>query len=164
MSATCLYRTSVAPAWIDYNGHLRDGYYAVVFSSAIDALMDQVGLDADYRQRTGGTLYTLEMHLHFLHEVHAADQLEIRERVLELDHKRLLLALDMFCLRQSEPVACAEFMLLHVQGGSTPRSAPFPPAVAAALDALRAAAAADPPPAGIPRSRRLTLRPPQPAS
>ena len=162
MSAATLFRTPVAAAWIDYNGHLRDGYYAVVFSSGIDALMDQVGLDAGYRERTGGTLYTLEMHLHFLHEVHADDQLEIRARVLELDHKRLLLALDMFCQRQPEPVASGEFMLLHVQGGRTPRSAPFPSAIAAALEAWRAAAA--PPPASVPRSRRLTLRPPPPAS
>jgi len=40
-----IYRTAILPQWIDYNGHLRDAYYAVIVSSAIDALMDRVGLE-----------------------------------------------------------------------------------------------------------------------
>ena len=31
------------------------------------------GLDAAYRARTGCTLYTLEMHMHYLHEVKQTD-------------------------------------------------------------------------------------------
>jgi acyl-CoA thioester hydrolase len=30
----------VLPEWTDYNGHLRDAYYLLVFSMATDALMD----------------------------------------------------------------------------------------------------------------------------
>ncbi len=60
MQAPKIYSTSVAPEWIDYNRHLRDGYYSVVMSLACDALMDHVGLDAAYRARTGCTLFSLE--------------------------------------------------------------------------------------------------------
>ena len=63
------YTCSVDPAWIDYNNHLRDGFYAVMASASIDALMDELGLDEAYRQRTLCTLYTLEMHLRFLREI-----------------------------------------------------------------------------------------------
>ena len=38
-------------------------------SQATDALMDHLGLDAAYRTRTHCTLYTLEMHIHYLQEV-----------------------------------------------------------------------------------------------
>ena len=41
-----VYRCGIEPQWIDYNGHLRDAYYTLVFSQAIDALMDEIGLDA----------------------------------------------------------------------------------------------------------------------
>ena len=63
------YQTRVSPAWVDYNGHLRDAFYLLIFSHATDALMDQLGLDEAGRARTGHTLYTLECHLNFLAEV-----------------------------------------------------------------------------------------------
>ena len=34
--------------WIDYNGHMRDGYYGVVCSDATDLLMDYLGIDDAY--------------------------------------------------------------------------------------------------------------------
>jgi acyl-CoA thioester hydrolase len=66
MSSTPVYRTAVMPEWIDYNGHLRDAYYSLIVSLACDAFMDRIGLDEAYRARTRCTLYTLEMHMHFL--------------------------------------------------------------------------------------------------
>jgi len=48
-----IHESAVLPEWIDYNGHLRDAYYGLIFSESIDSLMDRVGLDAAYRARTG---------------------------------------------------------------------------------------------------------------
>jgi betainyl-CoA thioesterase len=156
MPAPSIYSTPVAPEWIDYNGHLRDGYYTVVFSSAIDALMDSVHLDAAYRQRTHCTLYTLELHVHFLREVKQSDGLDIRVRVLGADRKRLHAALDMYTTRCADPVATAEFMLLHVHQSHPPGAAEFPVEVSAAIERLRVVTAALP---GIgPGSRKLELR------
>ena len=72
-SVLIIYRTAIAPEWIDYNGHLRDAYYGLIVSYAADALMDKIGMDAAYRDRTHRTLYTVEMHLHFLREVKHSD-------------------------------------------------------------------------------------------
>ena len=69
------YRATLEPAWIDYNGHLRDAYYGLIVSYAIDDVMDHLGLDAAYRAGTQCTLYTLEMHIHYLHEVKESDAL-----------------------------------------------------------------------------------------
>jgi acyl-CoA thioester hydrolase len=155
VSSPPLYRTAVAPEWIDYNGHLRDAYYVVALSSAIDALMDRLGLDAAYRERTRCTLYSLEMHLHWLHEVTLGDELEVEARILAADKKRLHVGLDVRIARHSGPVATAEFMLLHVQQGEKPAAVAFPPEITAAI--ARLVAAAGPAPWAGPRSRALAL-------
>ena len=77
-----VYTTGLAAEWIDYNGHLRDAYYGLIVSLACDALMDRLGLDAAYRGRTGNTLYTVEMHVHFLQEVKQGDIVNVDVRVL----------------------------------------------------------------------------------
>jgi len=156
VQAPKIYSTSVAPEWIDYNRHLRDGYYSVVMSLACDALMDHVGLDAGYRARTGCTLFTLEEHLHFLHEVKQSDRLDIRVRILGSDRKRMHAAFDFYCARYADPVATGELMLLHVHQGETTGAAPFPEPVMSAIESLKAATAELRPPG--PGSRRLELR------
>lgn len=44
MPALITYRTPVQEDWVDYNGHLRDAYYLLIFSYATDALMERIGL------------------------------------------------------------------------------------------------------------------------
>ena len=141
MAGRHLWSTRVLPEWIDFNGHMRDAYYGLVVSLATDVLMDELGIDAAYRERTRCTLYTLEMHLHFLDEVKVGDTLEVTLRVLAYDAKRLHLALGMRCARHSGPAATAEFMLLHVQQGEKPGAVPFPPEVAGRVASLAAATA-----------------------
>lgn len=127
------FQTAVDDGWIDYNGHMRDGYYALAVSHAIDDLMDQLGMDAHYRASTGATLYTIELHLHFLHEVKGGETLTLRSHPIGLDGKRLHLGLDLFCPRYDDPAACSEVMLLHVGQRPRPGSAPFPGTVAERL-------------------------------
>ncbi len=91
------YRARILPEWIDYNGHLRDAYYTVVLSHAIDEVMDHLGLDAAYRARTSCTLYTLELHMHFLHEVKESDELSVATSVLDFDRKRIHAGCEFSC-------------------------------------------------------------------
>lgn len=150
------YRATLEPAWIDYNGHLRDAYYGLIVSHAIDAVMDDLGLNADYRARTRCTLYTLEMHLHYLHEAKGSDELEVETSVLDADIKRLHLGCRLTCARLEGALATADVMLLHVHQGDAPRSAAFPDVVAARLRALTL-----PPDAGAawgPRSRSIEIK------
>ena len=153
-----VYGTPILPEWIDYNGHLRDAYYGLIFSQSTDALMDRIGLDAPYRARTGCTLYTVEMHLHYLQEVKAADTAEVLLRILGLDAKRIQVALELTRSGHPGVAASAEVMLLHVrQHDGTVSTAAFPPAVAAALAELKTRSEALP--AEAPGSRRMELRP-----
>src|SRR5271155_4263605 len=132
-----LYRASIEPDWIDYNGHLRDAYYGLVASYAVDDVMDHLGLDAAYRERTHCTLYTLEVHLHYLHEVKRSDDLRVVSSILDFDRKRIHSGCRFICSRVSEPVATAEMMLLHVHQGDKPTVASFPDEVSAKLEALK---------------------------
>ncbi len=150
------YRTKIQPEWIDYNGHLRDAYYGLVASLAIDDVMDILGLDAAYRERTHCTLYTLEAHLHYLHEVKSSDDLCVVSSVLDFDRKRIHIGLRFVCSRVSEPVATAEMMLLHVHQGDKPRAAAFPDEVTAMLGGLKLSPAAHE--AFVPGSRKIELK------
>jgi acyl-CoA thioester hydrolase len=142
------------PEWIDYNGHVRDAYYGLIASSACDALMDRIGVDAAYRQRTHCTLYTLEMHVHYLSEVKQSDRVAAEVTILGSDAKRLHAGFTLRRAPDGEVAATVEFMLLHVRQGAAAGSAPFPPEVRSAIAALAAAA----PAAGFgPGSRALSL-------
>jgi acyl-CoA thioesterase FadM len=132
-----VYRATIEPGWIDYNGHLRDAYYGLVASYAVDDVMDHLGLDAAYRERTRCTLYTLEVHLHYLHEVKSTDDLGVISSILDFDRKRIQVGCRFICSRISEPVATAEMMLLHVHQGDKPSVASFPDEVSAKLEALK---------------------------
>jgi acyl-CoA thioesterase FadM len=91
--------------WIDYNGHLRDAYYGLVLSYATDDVMDQPGARRRLPRATHCTLYTLELHLHYLHEVKASDELSVESLVLDCDRKRIHLGSTFRCARVAEPVA-----------------------------------------------------------
>jgi acyl-CoA thioester hydrolase len=156
VQAPKIYSTAVDPAWIDYNGHLRDGYYGVIMSLACDALMDQLGIHEGYRRETGCTLFTLEQHQHFLHEVKGSDRVDVRVRILAADRKRMHAAFDFYCDRYADPVAAGEMMLLHVHQGETTGSAPFPAPIMSAIEAMVSATAGIAAPA--PGSRRIELR------
>ncbi|MEN0105452.1 MAG: thioesterase family protein [Pseudomonas sp.] len=135
---TRLYQTRISADWVDYNGHLRDAYYLLIFSEAVDALMDRIGLDAAGRAASGHTLFTLEVHLNYLHEVKQGEAVEVGLQILGHDQKRLHIYLSLYREGSDEPVAVSEQMLLHVDING-PRSAVFAPSTAAALDKLVAA-------------------------
>jgi acyl-CoA thioester hydrolase len=150
------YIARIEPGWIDYNGHLRDAYYCVVMSDAVDGMMEHLGLDAAYRERTHCTLYTVELHMHYLHEIKASDELAVSAQVLDSDKKRIHVGCDFLCPRIDGPAATAELMLLHVRQGEKPSVVSFPPEMEKRLESLRL-----PPEAAAQRgvgSRKIELR------
>lgn len=155
MSGHTIYRTAIAPEWIDYNGHVRDAYYGLIASYALDSLMDHLGMDAQYRERTACTLYTVEMHTHYLREIGARDTVEVKVRILGADRKRIHAALELLCDGSQEMAATCEVMLLHIRQTPTARTAPFPEKVATAIAELQRTTAVTSP--SGPGSRRMEL-------
>lgn len=128
------YTTSVKPDWIDYNGHMQDAYYGLVFSYAVDAFQDWVGFDAAYRAETHGTIYLVEEHKYFLREVKERDPLTVLINVLGVSEK----VFHLHCVMQSNghDVAISELMEMHVCQKPTPKGAPIPHDIAARLNEL----------------------------
>jgi acyl-CoA thioester hydrolase len=131
--------TTVAPEWLDYNGHMNDAAYALVFSRSGDALMDRIGLDAAERRVTGRSLFTVQAMIHYFREAKEGDPLSIACRLLEHDDKRMRVWLEM-----SGPsgtmLAASEQLLLSVQlRDGPPRATPWSPQTLAALEALHKA-------------------------
>lgn len=132
------WRGTVLAEWVDFNGHLNDGYYMVVFSQAVEAVMTLIGLDADGRNITGHSIYTLEAHINYLLEVKLDTPIEVRTQVLGSDAKRLHIYQSLHVADTAPVLAANEQMLLNVDI-SGPRSARFAPTVMAKVQALTAA-------------------------
>lgn len=133
MPALTTYQTRVIPDWVDYNGHLRDAFYLLIFSYATDALMDRLGMDSNSREATGHSLFTLELHLNYLHEVKLDTEVEVHTQIIGHDSKRLHLYHSLHRVGDPQELAGNEQMLLHVDLAG-PRSAPF---TAATLERLQ---------------------------
>jgi acyl-CoA thioester hydrolase len=137
MPALTTYSTQVLPDWVDYNGHLRDAFYLLIFSYATDALMDKLGLDSENREASGHSLFTLELHLNYLHEVKLGAEVQVRTQLIAFDAKRLHLYHSLHLAGDEKELACNEQMLLHVDLAG-PHSAPFTEATLATLAAISA--------------------------
>ena len=48
-----VYRDRVRAEWVDYNRHLRDAFYLLLFSYATDVLIERIGLDDAARTARG---------------------------------------------------------------------------------------------------------------
>jgi acyl-CoA thioester hydrolase len=155
MSDPVVWRESVRPEWIDYNGHLSEAYYVLVLGHATDAVMEQVGLGEDYRSATGASLFTVEAHVRYLDQVGAGGVLEVRSSVIGATAKLLWIWHELWAdgsLRATE-----EILGVHVDAAAA-RSTPFPEHVA-----HRIAAALTTPPEEAGRSIGLPAPRPAPA-
>lgn len=109
-----LYQATVHSDWLDYNDHMTEGYYGVLFGHASDAFIDYALLDAAYRAKTNCTIYTVETHTCFLRELPANASLEFTTQLLGYDSKRLHVFHQMFNSKANYLAATFETMMLHV--------------------------------------------------
>ncbi len=131
-------RQAIEASWIDYNGHLNMAFYHVLFDRAVDHVYDRLGIGAAYVQAGGGSCFTLQVHVNYLSELVLEDPVEISWQLLDQDAKRLHFCETMRNAATGEVAATAEQLALHVDM-STRRSAPFPPAILADIEALMSA-------------------------
>ena len=122
-----LYQTSVKPEWIDYNGHMNEAYYVLVFGFTTDAFLDWIGMDSAYRQRTRTSLYTVEGHIAYLEEISLGTDLKVATTLVAADPKRVHLLHVMTRASDGVVVATYELLALHVdQAGPRVTSIPAP--------------------------------------
>ena len=149
-----IHRETVVAEWIDYNGHMNVAYYVLAFDHATDRFLDLLDVGADYVRRTNHSWFVLETHVTYRQEVVEGDPLRFTLRLVEHDAKRAHYYLDMHHAERGYLAATSEQLGLHVDLTAR-RSAPFPDAVAARLQALADAQGGLARPEGVGRSIAL---------
>lgn len=136
--------------WIDYNGHLNMAYYNVLFDRGSDRALDLLGIGAAYARERRLTIYTAEVHICYVQELHLHDRVTVSYQLLDCDEKRIRAYQE---IRHVDGwlAATSETLSLHVDM-SGPKVVPFPADVWAKVEAMRAAHAALPMPERAGRS------------
>ncbi len=130
-----IHRERVQPGWVDYNDHLNDAYYMVIFSNATTTLMEYIGLGEKERAAKGHSLFTLEIHLNYLREIKGGVETRVETQILGHDQKRLHVFHLLYAEDLPELRATNEQMLVNIDM-SGPKSAPFLPEVLAKIEAI----------------------------
>lgn len=145
-----LHEATVGREWVDYNGHMSESCYLLVFGDSADAFFRYFGVDDAYRS-AGHSLYTAETHLHHRGEASVGDRVQVSLTLLDIDAKRLHIFQEMVDVADGSLLATAEQMLLHVDtlppGGG--RVVPMPQPLLDRLERIRAAHAALARPAAV---------------
>ena len=108
----------VIDEWIDYNGHMSEAFYGVVFAMASDEYLLRMGFDESYRAETGGAFYTVETHICFLDELAPKTPLVVRTTVVGADEFRVQLFHELVGGAGAAMAATQESLLLHVDTGA----------------------------------------------
>ncbi len=131
--------------WIDYNGHLNMAYYNVLFDRASDEAFEVMGLGPDYAKERRLTIYSAEVHVCYVRELHLGDKVTVTFHLLDHDEKRLRFYQEIRHAEKGWLAATSEQLALHVDMAG-PKVAPFPPDILARVEAMRAAHAGLPMP------------------
>jgi len=131
----CLHRGVIRPEWIDYNGHMNVAYYVLVFDQGTDALLDYLGMDRAYRERSGYSTYVLESHITYERELKEGDAYRVCIQLLDADAKRLHYFESLYDESDDTLAATTEIMLMHMDM-ATVRSTPMPEPVRINVSAL----------------------------
>lgn len=150
-----LHQTAVRDDWVDYNRHLSEWAFLLIFGDSSDSFFRFFGVDEQYRA-SGRSLYTAETHMRNLSEVRLGANLQLTVQVLGVDTKRLHIVHEMYD-SGARLAATAEQMLLHVDthAGSVTR---FPGEVGRRLRMIREAHAALPVPGYVGQVMRIPGR------
>jgi acyl-CoA thioester hydrolase len=127
----------VDPEWIDYNGHLNMAYYNVLFDRAVDETYELIGVGSEYVASRRQSIFTAEVHVRYLRELHAGDQVRVTFQLIDYDAKRLHYFEQLFHAAGGWVSATSENLSLHVDMASR-KTAAFPQEVTARLAEMKA--------------------------
>lgn len=132
-----LIQPAVAPEWVDYNGHMSESCYLLVFGDQSDAFFRFIGIDEAYRA-AGHSLFTVQTMIFNLAEAHLGDRLDLSLQLIDADAKRLHIFHAMHNAETGALLATGEQMLVHVDMAAG-RSVPMPESLQARVQAVLAA-------------------------
>lgn len=108
------YEGTVRPEWIDHNGHMNLAYYVLAFDLATEVLFDAFGMNQSYRDATGCSTFSGDIHVYYKRELHEGDAFTVTSKLLGFDDKRIRYMLQMYRGDDGSDVAVMEAISLHV--------------------------------------------------
>lgn len=128
---------AVEPAWTDYNGHMNMAYYNVLFDRCADEAFNLLGIGSDYARKRRLTIYTAEVHVCYVRELHEDQRVTISFQLLDHDAKRIHVYQE---IRHEDGwlAATSESLALHIDM-SGPKVAPFPAEILKNIDEMHRA-------------------------
>jgi len=111
-----LWRGSVLPDWLDYNGHMTEHRYLQVFGESSDALYERIGVDM--QNADAGAYYTLSTFITHLAECKLGTALESETEILGYDARFLHLFHRIFDATGTA-LAEGEHLAIHVRHGAS---------------------------------------------
>jgi acyl-CoA thioester hydrolase len=139
----------VEPEYIDANGHMNVGYYALLFDHALDLPWARLGIGSAMRA-AGKASFALEAHFSYKRELLAGMQLTFTFRVLDYDARRIHYYMTMSQAGASATAAVCEQISMCVDLGRR-HGADWPDEVLERVATLHQAHARLPRPAEIGR-------------
>lgn len=130
------FRTAVIPPdYLDEMGHMNIRWYMALFDEAAWGLFGRFGLDAEYARTQQGGAFALTHHVRYLAEVHVGQQVSVHSRLLARSARRIQFM--HFMVNDTTNVVAATLEVLGAHADlRARRMAPFPAAMAEAIDAL----------------------------
>ena len=107
-------------------------YYHVLFDTALDVVLEPLGLGPEVARDTGQSVFTAQAQVHYLRELNAGDRVSVETRLIAHDAKRLHYVQTMRHADHGWVAAISENLILHVDL-TTRRVTPFAPDVAARI-------------------------------
>ena len=106
--------TTIKEEWIDYNGHMNMAYYVLLFDYALTNFLDQHHLSLDYVRESGKSLFALENHVTYQHELKQGDPVCVHFQLLDTDRKFIHYFMRLFHKDSMAVSATMEQISLHV--------------------------------------------------
>ena len=103
MSLPKPYEGKVLPEWIDHNGHMNVAYYVLAIDESLYDFFGQFGLNQDYRDATGCSTFTGDLHIYYKREIHEGDAFTVKSTLLGFDDKRIRYMSQMFRADGTQP-------------------------------------------------------------
>jgi acyl-CoA thioester hydrolase len=130
-------RQTVPDEYLDAMGHMNVRYYLALFDTAAWDFFARFGMDQAYYDAKAGGAFALQHFINYLAEVHKGDELTIHARLIGRSAKRVHFMMFMVNETQGKLAATLESLGSHADLTQR-RTSPFPPDIAAQIDALLA--------------------------
>ncbi|MBZ0290322.1 MAG: thioesterase family protein [Anaerolineae bacterium] len=128
------HRETIPTDYLDLMGHMNVRWYVALYDTAAWKFFDSLGMDETYYRSEQAGGFALKQFIQYMAEVHVGETVAIYGRVLGRSAKRVHFML--FMVNETNRVLASTFEVLGSHADMRiRRTSPYPPYIAAKLDA-----------------------------